>query len=259
MNQSGRETERRSPAFNGREGIALSELTGGLILFERIFGSDSILVIITAVVLFAPFAAYLSWRSSNSKKFAIYGAVYSLLMLMPGIWLVLKLRGVSLHRRLIVLGYSFVYVVWLIGTVLWMFFIGLVRTLSNRIFEADTATQGWFIVATSVASGVIWSMSVWRTSNLKEATGDDLLNFARIEPFVSYLVCIISIIAAVAVLTQDRTTEGTIAPFAAMAVLVNGWMLVRIPFFVRNEIRRRSEDAMIRAATLAEANRRHRW
>ena len=265
MNQSGRETERRSPAFNGREGIALSELTGGLILFERIFGSDSILVIITAVVLFAPFAAYLSWRSSNSKKFAIYGAVYSLLMLMPGIWLVLKLQGSSIPKLLIVVAFSFVYIVWLVYLVLVLFFAGLIVVNTDHdFFDTDPAIQGWLLIATSVASGFVWLKSVRRTSKLREATSDNILDFARVEPFGFVMVNTMTFFTTaitIAILTGDDL-GGTVVPYWVAAVLAVGWMLARIPYFVREEIRDRTierEENIARHVASVEANRRHRW
>ena len=217
-----------------------------------IFGPFAIMwfaeVAIATVALFAPVTAFLSWRLSNSKKIALYSAVYSLLMLMPGIWLVLKLRGVSPPKRLVVLVYSFLYVAWL-STVLWMLIVGLFFTIGTDVLhEIDTTNRVWLIVVTSVASGAVWLLSVKRASNLREAAGDDLLNFARIEPFVSFIVCNVAASTAFEVFAKRRTSEESIAPFVAMAVVVIGWMLVRIPFFVRDEIRSRTRKPKLREA-----------
>ena len=200
---------------------------------------------------------------SKSKKFVLYSAVYSLLLLLPGIWLVSKLRGVPTPGPVIVLVYCTVYAVWLFSTVLWIFVVGLLVAVSNPgFFGADTALQGWLIVATSAVNGVIWLMSVRRALKLRPTSGDDLLEFARIEPFVSFIVVNMAIYIAIVGFNRGLTIEENAAPFVAMAVFMISWMLVRIPFFVKDEIRGRTEEreeTITRETVLIEADRRHRW
>ena len=241
------------------------EMIGALIIFGPLFVLALAPVFFVLGLLFAPGAAVSSWQSSKSKKITLYATGYASLLLMPGIWLVLKLQGSSIPKLLIVVAFSFVYVVWLVYLVLVLFFAGLIVVNTDHdFFDTDPAIQGWLLMATSVASGFVWLMSVRRTSKLREATSDNILDFARVEPFGFVMVNTMTFFTTAittAILTGDDL-GGTVVPFSVVAVLAVGWMLARIPYFVREEIRDRSierEEKIARQVASVEANRRHRW
>ena len=200
---------------------------------------------------------------ASGKKYAVYGAIYSLLAVLPSIWLLLKLRGISPARALIVLGFAFLYFSWLSSSVLFVLLFG--------VEALGPSFQSEMLVYIALANGVLWGLSVFQAFRLNEANHDDLLDFRRIEPFASFLLCNTAIMGSMFAhgIVTSTTMGEAVVPYWSMLAIIGGWMLVWMVLFSIDTthyckvlMRRRAEKreaAMKRAATVAEADRLNRW
>ena len=183
--------------------------------------------------------------------------------MLPSIWLLLKLRGISPPRALIVLGFAFAYFSWLSSSVLFVLLFG--------VEALGPSFQSEMLVYIALANGVLWGLSVFQAFRLNEANHDDLLDFRRIEPFASFLLCNTTIMGSMFAhgIVTSTTMGEAVVPYWSMLAIIGGWMLVRMVLFSIDTthyckvlMRRRAEKreaAMKRAAAVAEADRLNRW
>ena len=71
-------------------------------------------------------------RGYDADRYTVYGAVWSALLLLPVIWLVLKLKGVSLPRGIVGLGYGIIYTGWFVSENCPNFIMGSVNQVRLR-------------------------------------------------------------------------------------------------------------------------------
>ena len=153
-------------------------------------------------LLWSPIAAYTCARTArarglNTRRYAITGAIYSILLFLPWVYLWSNLRNKPLSRKTITLGYILTYVLWLFGP------IALVGTVIGTAFDYER-DPAWTIillvmltmVVISVLHQVVAKSTVKSThshSSGKHAT-DLLPALANIMPFVYAYIGIILVI-----------------------------------------------------------------
>ena len=153
-------------------------------------------------LLWSPIAAYSCGRAAqarglNTRRYAVAGAIYSILLFLPWLYLWSNLRNKPLGGNTIALGYILTYGLWLLGP------IGVVCTTITVAFDHDRDPV-WTIILLVMLTMVVISVlhqivakstvkSTHSHSSGQHAT-DLLPALANIMPFVYAYIGIILVI-----------------------------------------------------------------
>ena len=153
----------------------MGDANAGLLVFAIIILSPIFTILFTAAIatigpIWMPFASAISARSARNKglsawRYALAGALYSLLLFWPWVYLLARMNDKRVPRFLIGLFYFFIYVAWLLGGALWLL-IGAVSAHPGEAYQYDLGNphvQLSYAAGTFVAICVItWFMSLTR-------------------------------------------------------------------------------------------------
>ena len=139
---------------------------GAVVVFPSLVAGPGIAV----GVLWMPFAALFCARAARSRgldsgRYAVAGAIYSILLFIPWVYLVLRLRGRELPSSLVRMAYIILF-----------FGIWPLATLST-FFSALFAVPLRPLLLVLPASAVTWLISIWnlwRANKRANACGDEL-------------------------------------------------------------------------------------
>ena len=199
----------------------------------------------------SPLAAFLSNRLAKRRgydtdRYTVYGAVWSALLLLPAIWLVLKLKGVSLPRGIVGLGYGIIYTGWFVSGKLSQLYYGFGQSSSTT----QPQTIGLAMIVTGLAGGALWCLSICQLTKT-QFSDDDLINFRRIKPSVSAPI-------AGSYMFSGFVNDGwlpwpgsSVVVWVVLTPIVAGWTVNRF-----TDVGRLDREAQ--AAADAEVSR-HRW
>ena len=152
-------------------------------------------------VLWSPVAAYTCAQAARSRgldarRYAIAGAGYSILLFLPWIYLWSKLRGKPLRAITVASGYVLIYVLWLMGPIMFM-----------AILAGSDGTRG--ILALVMLAMLVISLLLIKFSHLFverchvfDINGDGLVKpiwSPHMTPFVFAFVALALFVAVLAV------------------------------------------------------------
>lgn len=120
--------------------------------------------------LWAPFAAVICARIARkrgieTRRFALAGALYSILFFWPWVYLVMRLRNGSVHAIAIRAFYFMIYSAWLIGSVfVWSVAVIVMSTTLGEIgwFGWHSRTSYALLVLATTINASIWFISLKR-------------------------------------------------------------------------------------------------
>ena len=136
-------------------------------------------------LMWSPFAALISWRMAGNRglsgsRYAITGAVYSILLLLPWIYMVMALRGKRISAGLIDLAYFFLYMAWLVGPIAVMYLRFVVIAESTSVVAIGVLTAvviAWVVSLAILAKS--WLFQVQRSARGREP----IIDLKYIMPF----------------------------------------------------------------------------
>ena len=143
-------------------------------------------------ILWSPFGALICAliarrRGLPVKYYAGMGAWYCALLLLPWIYLVLRMMGRAVSRGWISFGYFILYAVWFIGSVCLMALITMLSFV-NRLEPLVVGVFANCLLVTLLAANVyMWISSVRAMSGARMAPKDDQEADHRIIPDQFYL------------------------------------------------------------------------
>ena len=140
--------------------------------------SPAILIIVSSIVglyglaaiglLWAPFASLICLsaaraRGLNDSTYAIAGATHSILLMLPWIYLILRMNGVRVHRLVAVLTYLLLYLAVMGLMVLYISFVyeGLVPLLDEEELRLSGTSLGSRITGNISNYGFILAIVCW--------------------------------------------------------------------------------------------------
>ena len=165
------------------------------------FVTPILLLLAIVGLMWSPFAALISWRMAGNRglsgsRYAITGAVYSMLLVLPWIYMVMALRCKRISTGLVDFAYFFLYMAWLVGPIAFMYlgFVFFAESTSVVAIGVLTAlVLAWMVsLAILVKSWLPSLFEVHRSSRGREP----ILDLKHIMPFglvvastgVSYLL-----------------------------------------------------------------------
>ena len=168
------------------------------VVFLGMFSCFLLALLLYSGVLLAPFAGLLcAWaarrRGLNTRYYGITGALCSILLFLPGIYLTVSLLGKSVSATLVRVGYSFLYFIWLFGSVGLAFVLLLTGFLGPETeATARTETQAKnALFAFLIGSGLLWFLSLVLFLKVKvwgEYYGKELALRESLVPAFGYLL-----------------------------------------------------------------------
>lgn len=173
------------------------------LVFIPVTGMGLSAVLILSGAIWSPFAAVKAWRLARRAglspvRYALLGALYSVLLVVPSVYLLRRLRGQSLPRNLVVASYWVLYgVIWGFGAilpygaVLWF----LVEYEVYRDPGSDVSLDGMIgFAALWTATVIALTVSAWmviRKSKSSHLSAPALEPRADLLPLYVYIVPIV--------------------------------------------------------------------
>lgn len=189
------------------------------IFWFPVFGLFFSFVIVVLAVLFglawAPFGALTCKRIArsrglNPRRYAIAGAVYSVLFFLPWVYLVMRMRGRSVSVVVIRITYILLYGTWLVLPIWSLYMLGFALPRYSEDF-IGALTGGIVLMASilmfigslvmmSVVSDRAKYRTVARPSGADESIQDDVLpHIAYILPFAYLMFWLVALLLFLAV------------------------------------------------------------
>ena len=191
-------------------GLALFQLVHNVAVhFEtgwmRGVGYGPFLVEVVAVplcILWAPFGAMIAARlsrrgSAGNRNYAVIGAAYSVLFLIPWLFLVMRLRGYRVSKPFIWIAYTLVYGGWVLGPI----GIGAFAVAATLGITYDVVGARYWAIAAFTALSLAWCISLYllldntlvlgrRKDNGKDGNG--VIGGIYLAPFWLFLASVLT-------------------------------------------------------------------
>lgn len=161
---------------------------------------NSTVVVNTAFYLFltglicAPFAATICaltarHRGLNTRLYAVAGAIYSVLFILPFIYLILRTYGWQTKRNIVQIAYGVLHVyVWLAGVIVYDLWV---MSISTGWIGIQLALLAANIVTLVVSMGTMYGNNHYNKEYVNQGVANQLPYLRYMIPFILLLVWVI--------------------------------------------------------------------
>jgi hypothetical protein len=135
-------------------------------------------------VIWAPFAALICGISAKSKgmsaiRYAVAGAAYSLLFLIPSLYFTLRLLRLRVPRVVVDMGYIFILILWTLFIA--VSYGGLAHSTLNSTFLSPPKTHYFqsshvvsinvTVISAAVLAYCAWGITLWKVTRMRRRAG----------------------------------------------------------------------------------------